>query len=160
MWFEIWNKLLFIFVEIQRELNKKGKNQENPNVRILSNTLKKMLEEKGDDSRAMVFVKARATCKSLAAFLDRDLGNIGVRASPLWGKDNRGGDDGKFRFLLCLPPRKLFYHKLLKPLYGLNVKRLGDHISLLALYFMRINVCQNMVLKQNFIAYDTIFMIF
>ncbi|XP_060601139.1 antiviral innate immune response receptor RIG-I-like isoform X1 [Ruditapes philippinarum] len=53
-----------------------------------------MLDDKGDDSRAMVFVKARATCRSLAAFLDRDLQSSGVKASPLYGKENRGGDDG------------------------------------------------------------------
>lgn len=80
--------------DVQKKLNMKGKNTENPNVRILSNTLRKMLDDKGEDSRAMVFVKARATCRSLAQFLDKDLQECGVRASPLWGKDNRGGDDG------------------------------------------------------------------
>ncbi|XP_053406954.1 antiviral innate immune response receptor RIG-I-like isoform X2 [Mercenaria mercenaria] len=79
---------------IQKTMNVKGKNTENPNVRILSDTLRKMLEEKGDASRAMVFVKARATCRSLATFLDKDLKNSGISASPLYGKENRGGDDG------------------------------------------------------------------
>jgi ERCC4-related helicase len=79
---------------VQKTINVKGKNTENPNVRILSDTLRKMLDDKGDDSRAMVFVKARATCRSLAAFLDRDLQSSGVKASPLYGKENRGGDDG------------------------------------------------------------------
>ena len=67
---------------------------ENPNVRILSDTLKQMLTDKGEDSRAMVFVKARATCKSLAAFLNTDLRDIDVKTSPLYGKENRGSDDG------------------------------------------------------------------
>ncbi|XP_060585676.1 antiviral innate immune response receptor RIG-I-like [Ruditapes philippinarum] len=79
---------------LQKTINVKGKNTDNPNMRILSDTLRKMMIEKGDDSRAMVFVKTRATCRSLAEFLDRDLQSSGVKASPLYGKENRGGDDG------------------------------------------------------------------
>ncbi|KAL4232265.1 Caspase recruitment domain [Mactra antiquata] len=86
----LYQKLL----DVQKELTKKGKDIENPNVRTLSNTLRKMLESKGDDSRALVFVKARATCRALAEFLDKDLGQQGYRTSPLYGKENRGGDDG------------------------------------------------------------------
>ena len=82
---------------MQKAINVKGRTTENPNVRILSDTLRKMLVEKGEESRAMVFVKARATCRSLAAFLDRDLQTDGVRASPLYGKENRGGDDGNMK---------------------------------------------------------------
>ncbi|KAH3708151.1 hypothetical protein DPMN_067590 [Dreissena polymorpha] len=53
-----------------------------------------MLQEKGDDSRAIVFVKARATCQALAAFLDKDLQAFGIRARPLFGKQSKGADEG------------------------------------------------------------------
>ena len=72
-----------------------AKGVENPNVRLLSDTLKKMLEENGEDSRAMVFVKQRATCKRLAEFLDKDLAVIGTKVRPLYGKENRDDEEGK-----------------------------------------------------------------
>ena len=68
---------------------------ENPNVRLLSDTLRKMMEEKGEESRAMIFVKSRATCKSLSRFLDTDLGNTGVKTAALYGKENREDEEGK-----------------------------------------------------------------
>ena len=73
-----------------------AKGVENPNVRLLSNTLRKMMEEKGEDSRAMVFVKARATCKSLAKFLDSDLAGFGTKVAPLFGKENRDDEEGTY----------------------------------------------------------------
>ncbi|KAL4219703.1 Caspase recruitment domain [Mactra antiquata] len=83
------------FFDIQKKLNIKGKTTENPNVRTLCDTLKKALDSKGEDSRALVFVKARATCKAVAEFLDKDIGkNGGYRTSPLYGKEDRGGDEG------------------------------------------------------------------
>ena len=69
-----------------------AKDVENPNVRLLSDTLRNMLEEKGDESRAMVFVKQRATCKRLAEFLDENLADIKVRA--LYGKENTEDEEG------------------------------------------------------------------
>ena len=67
---------------------------ENPNVRLLANTLRNMMREKVEESRAMVFVKSRATCKSLSRFLDTDLADIGVRAAALYGKENRDDEEG------------------------------------------------------------------
>ena len=68
------------------------RDHENPNVRNLSKVLSDMLTVGGDESRAMVFVKARATCKALAEFLNEDLEEVEVR--PLFGKDNRGNEEG------------------------------------------------------------------
>ena len=67
---------------------------------ILSGRLRDMLKNGGDDSRAMVFVKARATCKALAKFLAGDLKDI-VKTSALYGKDQRGHDEGMHVQYIC-----------------------------------------------------------
>ena len=73
-----------------------GKETENPNTRKVSNILRTMLVEKGETSRAMVFVKTRETCKRLAEFLDEDLKAIDAKAAPLYGKENRREEEGEF----------------------------------------------------------------
>ena len=50
------------------------------------------------DSRAIVFVKARATCIALAAFLKKDFKGLGIDVQVLYGKENRGGEDGKILY--------------------------------------------------------------
>jgi len=72
-----------------------AKQNENPNVRKVCTILTQMMKDKGVDSRAIVFVKARETCRALATFLDKELTNTGVRASPLYGKNKLAGDEGK-----------------------------------------------------------------
>ncbi|XP_052773520.1 antiviral innate immune response receptor RIG-I-like [Mya arenaria] len=90
-------KILFKkLLDVQKNLSARAreKDTENPNVKIVSNQLRQMIEEKGDDSRAIVFVKARATCRALAEYINRDLENIGVSAHPLYGQQTRGADEG------------------------------------------------------------------
>ncbi|XP_052286216.1 antiviral innate immune response receptor RIG-I-like isoform X1 [Dreissena polymorpha] len=81
---------------VQTQLLKLNTDKEahNPNVHTISKQLQDMLKEKGDDSRAIVFVKARATCRALAAFLDADLQDFGLRARPLFGKQTKGAEEG------------------------------------------------------------------
>lgn len=69
--------------------------KENRNVHILSDTLEKLLKEKGGDSRAIVAVKTRATCRSLATYLNKCLLKSSIRVSPLYGKEDRNGEEGK-----------------------------------------------------------------
>ena len=68
--------------------------EENPNVRTLSAQLRQMLSEKGDDSRAMVFVQARATCKALAEVLDLEFKDVRINVHYLFGQDTRGSITG------------------------------------------------------------------
>ena len=68
---------------------------ENQNVSNLCDILKRMMCKNIQDSRAMVFVKARATCVALAAFLKKDFKELGIDLHYLYGKENRGGEDGK-----------------------------------------------------------------
>ena len=83
--------ILFLLDDVKK-MRAHARDVENPNVRLLSDTLRNMLEENGDESRAMVFVKQRATCKRLAEFLDEDLADIKVR--PLYGKENTEDEEG------------------------------------------------------------------
>ncbi|XP_052772055.1 antiviral innate immune response receptor RIG-I-like isoform X2 [Mya arenaria] len=90
-------KILFKkLLDVQKKLSARAreKDTENPNVKIVSDQLRQMIQEKGDDSRAIVFVKARATCRALAEYIDRDLREIGVRAHSLYGQQTRGADEG------------------------------------------------------------------
>ncbi|XP_053375270.1 antiviral innate immune response receptor RIG-I-like [Mercenaria mercenaria] len=87
---QLYNNL----IGVQRTLKAEIKCTENPNVQILSRTLSTMFAEKGAESRAMIFVKTRATCRSLAAYLDEDLQKNGIKVSPLYGKEDRAGDEG------------------------------------------------------------------
>ncbi|WAR20812.1 hypothetical protein MAR_014786 [Mya arenaria] len=84
---------------VQRNLSSRAKEKEteNPNVKIVSDQLRQMIQEQKDDPRAIVFVKARATCRALAEYIDRDLRDMGVRASPLHGQQTRGADQGRSR---------------------------------------------------------------
>ncbi|WAR20791.1 IFIH1-like protein [Mya arenaria] len=81
---------------VQRNLSSRAKEKEteNPNAKIVSDQLRQMIQEQEDDPRAIVFVKARATCRALAEYIDRDLRDMGVRASPLHGQQTRGADQG------------------------------------------------------------------
>ncbi|XP_053375268.1 antiviral innate immune response receptor RIG-I-like isoform X2 [Mercenaria mercenaria] len=81
-------------IGVQKTLKAEIKCTENPNVRILSKTLRTMFAEKGAESRAMIFVKTRATCRALATYLDEDLQENGIKVSPLYGKEDRAGDEG------------------------------------------------------------------
>ncbi|XP_053375266.1 antiviral innate immune response receptor RIG-I-like isoform X2 [Mercenaria mercenaria] len=87
---QLYNNL----IGVQKKLKAEIKWTDNPNVQILSKTLCTMFAEKGAESRAMIFVKTRATCRSLAAYLDEDLQKNGIKASPLYGKEDRAGDEG------------------------------------------------------------------
>ncbi|KAH3816686.1 hypothetical protein DPMN_118207 [Dreissena polymorpha] len=93
---ETEKKLLDNLIDVQRKLNKlkNDKDAANPNVQKVSELLQKMILEKGDDSRAIVFVKARATCRALAKYLDENLQKIGVKASRLYGQQTKGADEG------------------------------------------------------------------
>ncbi|XP_052770410.1 antiviral innate immune response receptor RIG-I-like [Mya arenaria] len=89
-------KLFQKLLDVQKSLSARARERdnENPNVKIVSGQLRQMIREKGDDSRAIVFVKARATCRALAEYIDNDLREIGVRAHPLYGQQTRGLDEG------------------------------------------------------------------
>ncbi|XP_053407031.1 antiviral innate immune response receptor RIG-I-like isoform X2 [Mercenaria mercenaria] len=78
--------------DVQRRLRREK--NENPNVHIMSSILRKHFAGVDKDSRAMVFVQARATCKALASLLNQEFSDIDIRASPLFGKENRGSDMG------------------------------------------------------------------
>lgn len=67
---------------------------ENPHVKVISKLLKNLFAEEDEDSRVMIFVHARATSRALAEYLNGDLEEIFVKASPLLGKDTRGSDKG------------------------------------------------------------------
>ncbi|KAH3710610.1 hypothetical protein DPMN_070099 [Dreissena polymorpha] len=84
-------ELYNIFIEVQRNLLQVSKRDEdNPNVSTLCAQLRQMLLEKGEDSRAMVFVQARATCKALAEVLDLEFKTVRINAHYLFGQDTRG----------------------------------------------------------------------
>lgn len=69
-------------------------NVENPNVQAISKLLTNFFEKDDEDSRAMIFVEARATSRALAECLNEDLEKIFVKASPFLGKGKRGSDEG------------------------------------------------------------------
>ncbi|XP_052772305.1 antiviral innate immune response receptor RIG-I-like isoform X2 [Mya arenaria] len=73
------------FKELQKDLTKKSKvdDADNPNVEVICDQLTKTFQEKGPDSRAMVFVKARATCIALADNLNN---RLDYKAHSLYGK--------------------------------------------------------------------------
>lgn len=80
-------------LDVQKKLAAARRDVENPNVRIVCDLLKKLLANQ--DSRALVFVSARTTCKALATFLKRELNEQGIGVSPLFGQEKRAGEDGK-----------------------------------------------------------------
>ncbi|KAK3594735.1 hypothetical protein CHS0354_014160 [Potamilus streckersoni] len=88
-------ELLQLILKVQKDLSgyDKSKFQMNPNLQTLSNTLQELLlaENADPESRALVFVKARATCTALAHYLDGVLGKDNLHVYKLTGK---GGDDG------------------------------------------------------------------
>jgi ERCC4-related helicase len=87
--------ILLLFVsDVQREL--KNVESENPNVHVISKIISNLFigKEADANSRVMVFVHARATCRALADFLNDELEKIHVKASPLLGKETRGTDKG------------------------------------------------------------------
>ncbi|KAK3594739.1 hypothetical protein CHS0354_014165 [Potamilus streckersoni] len=92
-------ELLQLILKVQKDLSvyDKSKSQMNPNLQTLSNTLQELLlaENADPESRALVFVKARATCTALAHYLDGVLGKDNLHVYKLTGK---GGDDGEFLF--------------------------------------------------------------
>ncbi|KAK3585486.1 hypothetical protein CHS0354_003334 [Potamilus streckersoni] len=92
-------KALFeILKNVQKDLsvyNKKD-DQVNPNLQMLSNTLRDMLlaENVDPESRALVFVEARVTCIALANYLDSVLGRDSLHVHKLTGKASTLEDDG------------------------------------------------------------------
>lgn len=85
--------------EVQRDLHKVAKENENPNVRKICDLLQRMIQQKGDNSRAIVFVKARETSRALASFLNKELQQIGIRVNELYGKNQFAGDEGRCNFV-------------------------------------------------------------
>ncbi|WAR20833.1 DDX58-like protein [Mya arenaria] len=104
------------FKELQKELTKKSRdvNAANPNVEIIIDQLTKMFLEKGLDSRAMVFVKTRATCIALRELLDN---RLEYKARCLYGQKQIGSmkgmspeeqtevlerfKEGRFKIIVC-----------------------------------------------------------
>lgn len=89
----------FRISEVQRNLHKVTRENENPNVRKICDLLQRMIQQKGDNSRAIVFVKARETSRALASFLDKELQQIGIRVKELYGKNQLAGDEGRCSFV-------------------------------------------------------------
>ncbi|KAH3816690.1 antiviral innate immune response receptor RIG-I-like [Dreissena polymorpha] len=89
-------KLFDKLKDVQKNLIKlrNDKDAANPNVQTVSERLQTMILEKGDASRAIVFVKARASCHALAQFLETDLRRIGARVSPFYGQQTKLADEG------------------------------------------------------------------
>ncbi|WAR20809.1 DDX58-like protein [Mya arenaria] len=81
------------FKELQKDLTKKSRDVDaaNPNVEIICDQLTKMFQEKGPESRAMVFVKARATCLALGDLLDK---RLVYKARCLYGQKKIGSMNG------------------------------------------------------------------
>ena len=74
----------------------KNVESENPNVQVSGEIIRSHFTDKDADvdSRVMVFVHARATCRALADFLNDELEDIHIKASPFIGKETRGTDKG------------------------------------------------------------------
>ncbi|KAL3863241.1 hypothetical protein ACJMK2_005006 [Sinanodonta woodiana] len=88
------SELLQLILTVQKDLSgyDKSKSQMNPNLQTISNTLREMILAENDyqESRALVFVKARATCDALTKYLDGVLSKDNIRVHKLTGKE---GDD-------------------------------------------------------------------
>ena len=87
---------IYIYLDSQKQLSK-VRGEDNPNVRALSNTLRDTLSEKGNASRAMVFVQSRETCISLTKFLGTELED---RVHHYYGKGKRGYIEGLFTSII------------------------------------------------------------
>ncbi|KAK3594736.1 hypothetical protein CHS0354_014161 [Potamilus streckersoni] len=91
-------ELFQIISKVQKNLGEynKSEDQKNPNLEIMSKLLRDMLldENQDQESRALVFVKARATCTSLADYLNNVLCNDNLRVHKLTGKAATPGDEG------------------------------------------------------------------
>lgn len=77
-------------IDVQRTLNSQTDKCNNTFVKTLTKELRK-----GSDLRVLVFVKARDTCRELAASLDKELDAFGIKTHYLYGKDMRSGIEGE-----------------------------------------------------------------
>ncbi|XP_071090165.1 interferon-induced helicase C domain-containing protein 1-like [Haliotis cracherodii] len=65
-------KLGEISTNLKKILMKFGRQCDNPNLKVLAETLTSLLDSKGSDSRAIIFVRTRATCYALTNWLNED----------------------------------------------------------------------------------------
>ncbi|WAR20832.1 DDX58-like protein [Mya arenaria] len=109
-------ELLGNFKELQKDQINISRDVDaaNPNVGIICDQLTKIFKEKGPDSRAMVFVQARATCIALADILNN---RLAYKARCLYGKLHIGSmkgmsqefqtevlhrfKEGRFKIIVC-----------------------------------------------------------
>ena len=77
---------------MQKKLTGLSRSVTNPNVEMVCDQLKTLLQD--ENSRALIFVSARSTCKALASYLDKKLSPAGATVRPFYGKDTRAGVDG------------------------------------------------------------------
>ena len=74
---------------------------ENPNIELLCGELKKAFDDMGTDvSRAMIFVKQRATCIAVVNHINsrHELG--GIKANTLFGQNNTGRIKGNTKCMV------------------------------------------------------------
>jgi len=74
---------------------------ENPNIELLCGELKKAFDDMGTDvSRAMIFVKQRATCEAVVNHIKgrNELG--GIEAHTLFGQNKTGRIEGNTRSMV------------------------------------------------------------
>ncbi|XP_052242186.1 antiviral innate immune response receptor RIG-I-like isoform X2 [Dreissena polymorpha] len=92
---ELESKLLRKFKRVQSNLFSVSKTSgTNPNVRTVCDNLKDMMSKDEVGSRAMIMVKARATSRALARFINEDFKSFGIRAKELYGQAYLGGEEG------------------------------------------------------------------
>lgn len=77
-------------IDVQRTLNSQTDKCNNTFIKTLTKELRG-----GSDLRALVFVRARETCRELAASLDNELDAFGVKTHYLYGKEKRSGIEGE-----------------------------------------------------------------
>ncbi|KAL3863243.1 hypothetical protein ACJMK2_005008 [Sinanodonta woodiana] len=86
------------YLLVQKGLEKyiSNEDQKNPNLETMSKMLQDMIlgENTDQESRALVFVKARATCTALANYLEDILGTENIHVHKLTGKSEILGDEG------------------------------------------------------------------
>ncbi|KAH3728115.1 hypothetical protein DPMN_054062 [Dreissena polymorpha] len=81
---ELESKLLRPFKRVQANmLNVSKTTGTNPNVRTVCDKLKEMMSKDEVGSRALIMVKARATSRALATFINKDFKSYGIRAKEL-----------------------------------------------------------------------------
>lgn len=75
----------------------KHTNEENPNLKILAEIIKKHLKTEGEDSQIIIFVQRRATCHALCRWLnsstEKDLKQLGAAAFTGMGAHQEDGGE-------------------------------------------------------------------